>query len=77
MECSCGGILTEGKSSYSVSGQHFYLVIEDIPAYKCNRCGKILFEDDVVDKIKALLKRVERDTKEIVTGTPSIHTYDY
>jgi len=36
-----------------------------------------LFEDDVVDKIKALLKRVERDTKEIVTGTPSVHTYDY
>ncbi len=77
MECTCGGVLTHGKSSYSVSGEHYYFVIEDIPAFKCNRCGKILFEDDVVDKIKSLIKRVERETKEIVTGTPSVHIYDY
>lgn len=77
MECSCGGVLTEGRSSYSMNGQHFYVSIEDIPAFKCNRCGKILFEDEVVVKIKSLLKRIERDTKEIVTGTPSVHTYDY
>ena len=77
MECTCGGMLTEGRSSYSMSGEYYYIVIEDIPAYKCSRCGKILFQDDVVDKIKALLKRVDRDTKEIISGTPSVHTYDY
>ncbi len=77
MECSCGGILTEGKSCYRVSGENFLLIIEDIPAYQCERCGKVLVQDDVIEKVQALVKKIERETKEIVTGKPSVHSYDY
>lgn len=77
MECSCGGVLDEGRSCYRVSRENFYFVIEDIPAFKCTRCGKILVEDDVIERIKKLVNKIERETGEIISGKPPIHTYDY
>ncbi|MFW5861010.1 MAG: hypothetical protein ACOCWZ_02070 [Spirochaetota bacterium] len=77
MECSCGGVVVEGKSCYRASGERYCYILEDIPAYRCTRCGKVLFEDDVVDRIKKLVNRIERESNEITTGKSSIHSYDY
>lgn len=77
MECSCGGVLVEGMSSYRTSKDHFCLIIDNIPAFKCARCDKVLFVEEVVEKIQKLVNRVEKETAEIVTGKPSTHSYDY
>jgi YgiT-type zinc finger domain-containing protein len=77
MDCDCGGALLDGKSSYRVSRKHFTLIIDDIPAYKCTRCDKVLFDEDTVDKIQKLVNRIERDMKEIITGKMSTNLYDY
>jgi YgiT-type zinc finger domain-containing protein len=77
MECSCGGALIEGKSCYRVSEEHFLFIIEDIPAYRCTRCDRVLFKDDIVEKLQKLVKKIDRESKEILTGKPSIHSYDY
>ncbi len=77
MECSCGGALIEGKSCYSVSRDNFYLMLEDIPAFQCTRCGRVLFTEETVDRIKKIENRLERDTAEVSTGRPSANLYDY
>lgn len=77
MECSCGGALIDGKTTYRVSKKNFSLILENIPAFKCTRCDKILTAEDTSDKIQQLVNRIERETKEIVTGTPSSNLYDY
>lgn len=77
MECSCGGALIEGKSSYRTNRDNFTFILENIPAYKCTRCDKVLFDDVIVDKIKKLENRIERESKEILTGEPSANLYDY
>ncbi|MDY6935111.1 MAG: YgiT-type zinc finger protein [Spirochaetota bacterium] len=77
MECHCGGRLTEGKSSYRVSRDNFCIIIENIPAFKCTKCKKILFKAELVEKIYKLVNKTERDINEIITGKPSIHSYDY
>jgi len=77
MNCDCGGALIDGKSSYRVSKKHFSLIIDNIPAFKCTRCDKVLYAEETVDKIQQLVNRIERDTKEIVTGKPSTNLYDY
>jgi YgiT-type zinc finger domain-containing protein len=77
MECDCGGVLIEGKSSYRVSMDNFTFILDNIPAFKCSRCGKVLFRDETVGKIKKMVHRIERDTGEIITGTPSVNLYDY
>ncbi len=77
MECECGGVLIEGKSSYSVSKDHFSFIIEDIPAYKCMRCERVLFGEETVDRIQKLINKIERETNEIISGQPSVNLYDY
>ncbi len=77
MECSCGGVLVEGKSCYSASGDNFYFILENLPAFQCMRCGKVLFSEEVADKIQRLANRMEKESREIATGTPSVHSYDY
>jgi len=77
MECDCGGVLIEGRSCYNAGNEHFYLLIEDLPAFRCTRCGKVLFQDETVEKIKKIVKRLERESAELVTGKSSVHSYDY
>ncbi len=77
MECSCGGVLIEGKSCYRASAENYCVIIENIPAFQCTRCGKVLFKDETVEKIKKIENRLEREIGEIVTGRASVHSYDY
>jgi YgiT-type zinc finger domain-containing protein len=77
MDCDCGGALIDGRSSYRVSKKYFSLIIDDIPAFKCTRCDKVLFSEETVDGIQKMVNRIERDTKEIITGKPSSSLYEY
>ena len=77
MHCVCGGTLVKGKSSYRQSMDNFCIILDNIIAYKCNRCDKILFDEDTVEKIQKLINRIERVSNEIVTGMPSLKSYDY
>jgi|GEM_PF-263484 len=74
---SCGGVLEKGKSSHRAREKYFSLIIEDIPAYQCLRCGKVLFEEETVDRLQRLTRRIKRETEEIVTGKVSPNLYDY
>ena len=77
MDCPCGGRLEEGKSCYRASGEHFMIILEDLPAYKCTRCDKVYLTDESSERIQRLVNRIEKDVGEIVTGNPSVHLYDY
>ena len=77
MECKCGGVLINGKTTYRNSNKNFTFILENIPAFKCMRCDEVLYSDDIKDKIQKLINRIERDSNEIVTGRPSANLYDY
>ena len=77
MECDCGGVLIEGKTSYRVSKKNFTFIFDNIPAYKCTRCDKVLFDEERADKIQKLVNKIEKETREIVSGEPSTNLYDY
>ncbi len=77
MQCKCGGVLIDGKSSHKISEDNFYVIIENIPAYKCQRCGKVLFDEETTTKIKKMANRLRKDVSEITTGNPSTNLYDY
>lgn len=77
MECPCGSKLEEGKSSYRFSDEKFCFILDNIPAYHCPVCGKVLFGDSVVEKVYKLVGQLRKDTSEIVKGAPSPNLYDY
>lgn len=75
--CTCGGVLIKGKSSHSVSEDHFTFILEDIPAYRCERCKKVLFDEVTVDRIQKIVRRIKKDTKEIITESDSVNLFEY
>ena len=77
MQCKCGGVLINGKTTYRKSDKNFTFILENIPAFKCMRCDEVLFSDETNEKIRNLVNRIERDSNEIVTGKPSANLYDY
>ena len=77
MQCRCGGVLIEGKSTYRNSDKNFTFILENVPALKCLRCDEIKFTDEALEKLKTLTNRIERDSNEIVTGRVSTNLYDY
>ena len=77
MQCKCGGVLIEGKSTYRTSKKNFSFILENVPAYKCMRCDEVMFSEAITDKLQQVVNRIERDTDEIVTGRPSANLYDY
>ncbi len=77
MQCKCGGVLIDGKSTFRTSQKNFSFILENIPAKKCMRCDEVQFSEDVKDKIQKLVNRIERDSNEIITGRPSSNLFDY
>ena len=77
MQCKCGGVLIEGRSTYRNSDKNFTFILENVPALKCLRCDEIRFTDEALEKLKKLANRIERDSNEIVTGRVSTNLYDY
>jgi YgiT-type zinc finger domain-containing protein len=75
--CSCGGAVVPGRSTHTLSGDHYTFILEDIPAYKCTRCDRVLFSEDIVERIHALKRRLDRECNEIVTGQPTANLYEY
>ncbi len=77
MQCKCGGVLIEGKSTYRTSKKNFSFILENIPAFKCMRCDEVTFSEETMSKIQRLVNNIERDSNEIVTGQASVNLYDY
>lgn len=77
MQCKCGGVLIEGKTTFRTSNKNFTFILENVPAQKCMRCDEVQISDDIKEKLHKLSNRLERDTNEIVTGKPSANLYDY
>ena len=77
MECSCGGALLEGKTTKRISKKNFTFILDNIPAFKCTRCDKVMCDEETIDKIQKLVNKIERDSGEIITGSPSANLYDY
>jgi YgiT-type zinc finger domain-containing protein len=77
MECSCGGVLIDKKAVYRVAEQQFTFILENVPAFECTRCGKVLYTDETAEKIQKLVNTIRRDSREIVTGRPSAKLYEY
>lgn len=70
MQCKCGGVLIDGKSTFRRSRKNFSIILENIPAKKCMRCDEVQFSEEVNDKLQALADRIERESSEIVRLKP-------
>ena len=53
MACDvCGGRVVEGEVAYTVELHGKFVVVENVPAKVCGRCGENLFSPDTVERLQ-------------------------
>ena len=52
-------------NSYFVKLSNCYVIIENVPCYKCSQCGEIYYKASVLEKIDGILEKVEHIASKI------------
>lgn len=51
--------MVEAKHTYIAQLENCYVIIENVPCYKCMQCGEVVYSASVVEKIDDILDRVK------------------
>ena len=66
MKCHyCKGLMTQGRTSYTINRDGYHLVIDNVPALICQQCGEPYFYEKEVDMIQELIKEVDSRSEKI------------
>ena len=58
--------MEEAKNTYFTQlNDHCYVIIENVPCYKCKQCGEIYYKASVLEKIDILVERIENIASKI------------
>jgi YgiT-type zinc finger domain-containing protein len=55
----------ESKGTYFANLAHGYVIIENVPCWKCDQCGEIVFSASVLEKINVLIERLQKVSSKI------------
>ena len=59
------GTMTESASAYFAQLNGCYVIIENVPCWKCEQCGEILYKASVLEKIEDILDALEKISSKI------------
>ncbi|MCM1057800.1 MAG: type II toxin-antitoxin system MqsA family antitoxin [Firmicutes bacterium] len=57
--------MTESTNAYFIQLNNCYVIIENVPCYKCKQCGEVFYKASVLEKIDELLEKVEKVASKI------------
>lgn len=53
------GSMAKSKSTYFAQLENCYVIIENVPCYKCTQCGEVVYSASVKEKIDEILDKVQ------------------
>jgi YgiT-type zinc finger domain-containing protein len=59
------GTMHPSKESYFAKIKGGYVIIENVPCFKCEQCGEIVYAASVMEKIDEMLERFEKIASKI------------
>ena len=59
------GTMHKSKGTYFANLAHGYVIIENVPCWKCDQCGEIVFSASVLEKINVLIERLQKVSSKI------------
>lgn len=59
------GTMTKSSEAYFAKLQSGYVIIENVPCWKCSQCGEILFTASVIEKIEDMLELYKKIASKI------------
>ena len=57
--------MIESKCTYFAQLDNCYVIIENVPCYKCNQCGEVVYTASVIEKIEGILDKVQNIASKI------------
>lgn len=51
--------MVKSKSTYFAQLDHCYVIIENVPCYKCAQCGEVVYPASVMEKIDDIFDKVQ------------------
>ena len=57
--------MEETRNSYFAQLNNCYVIIENVPCYKCKQCGEVYYKASVLEKIDVLLEKIENVASKI------------
>ena len=57
--------MEESKNTYFAQLENCYVIIENVPCFKCLQCGEVVYSMSVMETIDEILGKVENVTSKI------------
>ncbi|MCC6327668.1 MAG: YgiT-type zinc finger protein [Acidobacteria bacterium] len=68
MECMyCKGKMERGAAPFHVDRNGYHLVFDKVPAFVCQQCGEVYFDEHQVDSIQLAIQAVDVQAKIIAS----------
>ena len=69
MECMyCKGKMKRGTSPFHIDRKGYHLVFDSVPAFVCEQCGEVYFDEPQVDSIQDAIRAVDVQAEKIVVA---------
>ena len=61
----CKGDMEQKVKTHAAALERCVIIIKNVPALVCKQCGEVYFADDVMQKLEAIIDRLENIIKEV------------
>lgn len=69
MKCMhCQGEMKKGSAPFHIDRQAYHLTLDAVPAWVCQQCGEVYFDEPEVDSIQEIIRAVEDRTKKLTVA---------
>jgi len=66
MKCLyCSGEMERELSTYTIDRKRYHLFLEEIPTYVCSRCGEKGYDEEEVEAIQNMIKKLEEEIEKV------------
>ena len=67
MNCvHCQGKMKRGTTPFHVDRKGCHLMLDDVPAWICQQCGEVYFDEKEVDALQEIIASLEKKTDELL-----------
>jgi YgiT-type zinc finger domain-containing protein len=64
----CQGEMKRGTAPFHIDRQEYHLTLDAVPAWVCQQCGEVYFDEPEVDAIQEIIQAVEDRSKKLTAA---------
>jgi YgiT-type zinc finger domain-containing protein len=61
----CQGKMKKSATPFHVDRKGYHLTLDEVPAWVCQQCGEVYFDEPEVDSIQDIIKTLEDRTEKL------------